>query len=508
MTDILIEKRAVREHKGSIGKTYGKMIENTYYQKRKWVGITGLCNNNCIFCLDSGRKRPGFKEYDDIEKEFVEGIKEGCERLVISGGEASIHPDFIRLISLGKSLGYSRIQTITNGRMFSNRKYLLSALNSGLDEITFSIHGHTEELHDSLTGVQGSFTQAIDGLKNALSTRMIVNVDIVLNRKNIDYFLEILRFLSGLGVREFDILYIVPFGNAWLNRECLMFSIDDKIGILHEGFDFARREGLVLWTNRFPAETLEGYEHLIQDPIKLVDEIYGQKDAFIRMLKKGERLECYGERCGYCCLNDFCTFLSEDQGCINASRTDSGSLVRSIQISKGDSKADSKADSRTDSIADSNVNLGSMQQQSYGRDQKIEISPIRPSSGYGTYDDQAPDIETIKAAILQYSPQDIIAIDDIPYCMAPEEYHGLIKNNMEHSSLDRKKDILSLASGFFMDIKTKSRSCSVCRYDDICDGYYLAYIRKHGYGVFDPITDEKITREHRDIKDSGHKVRG
>ena len=280
--------------------------EKAVFEKRKWAGLTSCCNNNCRFCLDGDNKKRGTKTIEQIKQELGEGVKEGCTRLVLSGGEPTIHPDFLEIIRLGKELGYKKVQVITNGRMFSYKNFLKKAISNGLDEITFSIHGHNAKLHDYLTGVKGSFEQSISGLKNALNTRLIVSVDTVVNKLNIKFFPEIVEFLIKRGVREVDVLYIMPYGNAWKNRNELIYGINKNINDLREGLNILKRNGAVVWTNRLPPEYLEGFEGLIQDPYKILDEIRGRKENFGRYLKKDIELSCRGERCNYCFLKELC----------------------------------------------------------------------------------------------------------------------------------------------------------------------------------------------------------
>jgi len=79
---------------------------------RNWVRVTYLCNNNCIFCLDRHSHDGSCVPDNEIKTRFLEGIKKGSSHLIISGGEATIHPKFIELIRFGKKIGYHAIQTI------------------------------------------------------------------------------------------------------------------------------------------------------------------------------------------------------------------------------------------------------------------------------------------------------------------------------------------------------------------------------------------------------------
>jgi MoaA/NifB/PqqE/SkfB family radical SAM enzyme len=44
-------------------------------------------------------------------------------RVIISGGEASINPKFIEYIRYAKDIGYDKVQTVTNGNMFSRKEF-------------------------------------------------------------------------------------------------------------------------------------------------------------------------------------------------------------------------------------------------------------------------------------------------------------------------------------------------------------------------------------------------
>ena len=128
-------------------------------QSRHWVRLTRVCNNRCRFCLDRPLQDGSVIPYGDILLDLERGRESGCERAVLSGGEATIHPRYHDIVRAARDMGYARVQTITNGRMFAYRQFLERALDAGLGELTFSLHGHTPALHDALTHTPGSFAQ-------------------------------------------------------------------------------------------------------------------------------------------------------------------------------------------------------------------------------------------------------------------------------------------------------------------------------------------------------------
>ena len=280
-------------------------------QYRHWVRINRVCNQHCLFCLDTDAQDGSMLPLEAVNKEIEQGFKGPGGRLIISGGEASIHPDFLKFIAFGRQVGFGHIQTITNGRMYAYKEFVTSVLDAGLREITFSMHGHNAELHDMLTGTPGSFAQALRGLRNVMADgRAIVNVDVVINKQNYQHLDDIIAFYERLGIHEFDLLQIIPFGRAWpQNREKLFYNVKEGFSHLNKAFQRSRDPRNFIWTNRFPVQFLENLEELIQDPHKLHDEVRGRKAQFDAYVRQGTMLSCHGERCGYCFINDFCHSL-------------------------------------------------------------------------------------------------------------------------------------------------------------------------------------------------------
>ncbi len=323
--------------------------ETVIHEKRYWLRIANECNNRCMFCLDaeSRRKSPAFDSFDRIEAAICHARAQGYDRLILSGGEATIHPGFIDIVNRARQEGFERIQVITNGRMFSYPSFAARAVAAGLTEATFSIHGHTQDLHDRLTGVAGAFVQARQGIVNLLKLgRCVVNIDVVVNRLNYRHVGTILDHFSRLGVLEYDLLRIVPFGAAFTHRDSLFFTRAEAAPYLKQAFAFRRRPGFHIWTNRFPPHWLEDNESLIQDPHKLYDDVLGRMDLYEGYFRI-RRLHCYPDRCGYCFIRGFCRkFLlhacaGEGGGlngsgilCVAAHRVD-GRLVRLLENNTG-----------------------------------------------------------------------------------------------------------------------------------------------------------------------------
>ncbi len=257
----------------------------------------------------------------EVKALIIDGRKRGATRLILSGGEPTIHPNYVEFIALGRRVGYRRIQTVTNGRMFSYPEFLGRCLDAGLQEITFSIHGPNARIHDALVGVKGAFDEEVRGLQAALADgRPIVNVDIVINRANVKHLTEMLDRFIALGVREFDLLQVIPFGRAYHEGlTTLFYDLEEAQPYLQAAFAYAKRPDLHIWLNRFPPQYMEGYESLIQDPYKLNDEVRGRREEFAALLADGTPLSCKApERCTKCYLEKLCGTLDRTLDAVKA----------------------------------------------------------------------------------------------------------------------------------------------------------------------------------------------
>lgn len=287
--------------------------EKTTKQNRIWVRISSTCNSKCLFCLDSDSQDGYFIDEEIVKKQIKEWIKSWYEnRVIISGWEASINPKFIFYIKYAKEVWYDRVQTVTNWNMFSSIDFCKKVFDAWLEEVTFSFHGHNSKLHDYLVDTPWSFNKSLKGILNIKKyyKNIIVNIDIVVNKININYLPDIVKFFMKLRVYEYDILQIIPFGR-WFseNKNKLFYNLSEYKDKLTETWKLSKVPGMYMWTNRFPAEAFEWYEDLIQDPRKIKSEVMWESmHAFSPFIssKWEQKPECFWKACEYCFQKQYC----------------------------------------------------------------------------------------------------------------------------------------------------------------------------------------------------------
>ena len=243
---------------------------------KKTVIITGYkCNNRCIFCNDSNKRYFSEKSTQDILAEMAEARNRGSTYIEIIGGEQTIRPDTIQLLKFADKLKFRTIAMATNGRMFSYENFVRKAVDAGLTDIIFSIHGHTAKLHDSLTQVDGSFKELMKGIENFKKLefkRLGSNTTIV--KQNYRFLPDIGKFIYGLGIRNSEFIFVDPtYGSAYDNFDELVPRISKVAPYVKRCLDIGKNNRALHWHVRYvPICHFLGYENQIS-------EIY-EREAF------------------------------------------------------------------------------------------------------------------------------------------------------------------------------------------------------------------------------------
>ena len=145
-----------------------------------------------------------------------------------------------------------------------------------------------------------------------------MNIDVVINKQNVGVLDKIVELGVSLGVREYDLLHVIPQAEAFRQRDQLFYDVKDHLPMLQKVFRLNRLPDFHIWTNRFPVSYLEGLEDLIQDPHKMIDEVRGRRYHVRRYVDAGEPLDCrQKERCEHCFIAPFCETLDDSIAAIH-----------------------------------------------------------------------------------------------------------------------------------------------------------------------------------------------
>jgi MoaA/NifB/PqqE/SkfB family radical SAM enzyme len=259
----------------------GKMTERS----RLFTGYA--CNIKCKFCFYKNMKHVDIKP--QIYEQLEVGKKFGIKDWDISGGEPSILPYWFEILESMKKMEFRNIACITNGYKFANSEFLLKSKIAGLNELLFSLHGSTKEIHDGMTGVNGSFDHIIHALKNARYYGMKIRINVVVTKDNYKDLLNIAKLVMPFTPIAFNFL---PFRieNSADKKNAIKYS--DITPYVKETIDYLD-DCCKIAVRYVPFCLFKGYEKYVAGYLQREFDEYEWNEYTIRLfesLRRGNKL--------------------------------------------------------------------------------------------------------------------------------------------------------------------------------------------------------------------------
>ncbi len=289
-----------------------------------FLKLTRTCNNNCSFCCDTVFWNGTHMDPERVRARLREGADKGLKRAFFSGGEPTIHPDFIRFVKYAQDLGYEQIVAITNGRMFFYDEFARKSVAAGLTEVIFSLNSHDARTHDALVGVKGAYDQVVKGVEHVRRLGTSFSMNVVVTAKNYPQLPDMVRAFHGLGARSITFLQLVPNDRDWeRSRHVIYYETDLGRPYVRGALVAARDLGIQVEFKKFPESFFEDFEEHIHDPLAWaleIGEIDWRRPDRHAPYKEGKAVKCWGERCAFCAYRPFCTYLMDHQATRRAQR--------------------------------------------------------------------------------------------------------------------------------------------------------------------------------------------
>ncbi len=161
--------------------------------------LTYRCNEKCIHCyIDDFRdcgKELRLRDYVRIIDELAEM---NCLSLLITGGEPTLHPDFLEIVRYAQKRRML-VNLYTNGLAIES-DMLDELIELRPNSISFSFYGGTPAVHDGITGIQGSFEKSMRTLLLVKARGIDVFIKTVVMKQNVHDYENLLKLSRKLGV--------------------------------------------------------------------------------------------------------------------------------------------------------------------------------------------------------------------------------------------------------------------------------------------------------------------
>lgn len=185
------------------------MLERIYKQKsllyKAFLEITYECNLRCRHCYrtESVTNESECAQEKSIDLQTARALldeleAEGAVEVFITGGEAFLHPDALKIIEYASRKNF--LTTIlTNGNALENRELVSKISQMNLFDIRVSIYG-AKEAHDRFTNRTGSFDKSMRALENLNSEMGIGTAVYVATSESVSDLEQMIETFESLGI--------------------------------------------------------------------------------------------------------------------------------------------------------------------------------------------------------------------------------------------------------------------------------------------------------------------
>lgn len=121
------------------------------------IDLTNRCNLKCPVCFASANQA-GYVSEPDYQRvvEELRALRElyphPATAVQFTGGEPTLHPDFLRLVKTANEMGFTHVQIATNGIKIAEREFAERAAEAGLHTLYLQFDGLQDEQYTQLRG--------------------------------------------------------------------------------------------------------------------------------------------------------------------------------------------------------------------------------------------------------------------------------------------------------------------------------------------------------------------
>jgi len=172
--------------------------------------ITSRCNLKCIHCYSSsGDAQPNELTTDEGIKICREMAEIGSQEVCIIGGEPFLRKDWDILGKEVKDLKMN-LSFISNGFII-NDKLISKLIELEPCEISLSLDGASEKIHDYIRGAKGSFNRVLKSISLLTKNNLPVSIITAVNKLNYQELPAMVNLLVGKNVK-WNIQATAPVG--------------------------------------------------------------------------------------------------------------------------------------------------------------------------------------------------------------------------------------------------------------------------------------------------------
>jgi radical SAM protein len=197
---------------------------------------TKACPLACIHCRANAITRPLPGELSHAEAlDLIRQVAEFGRPypvLVMTGGDPLMRSDVWELVEEARSLGIPVAMAPSPSRQLLEN--IDNIVREGVSAVSISIDHPDPVVHDSVRRYQGSWEAATTAVRELLRRGVSVQVNTAVMRSTVRGLPGMARLLRELGVRTWEVFYLVPVGRAGAEEDLSPAEWEDVSAFLYE----------------------------------------------------------------------------------------------------------------------------------------------------------------------------------------------------------------------------------------------------------------------------------
>jgi MoaA/NifB/PqqE/SkfB family radical SAM enzyme len=220
--------------------------------------LAEACNNDCPMCSNSGRPEAWFTKTEGLIARVGFLHAQGFRRVVLTGGEPTIHPGFWEVVAALRDQGMTW-DVNTHGRSFADAAFAARAREEGLERAIVSLHSHEVATSCLIFGVkEAAHHETVHGIEHLLAEGIWLMLNCVVTTHNAPHLEAYLRWCVARFGTDYVMKLAFPSttgkGGEWAGLGLRYSEVIDEVRAMREA---ASELGLRLVFESFPSCVLD-----------------------------------------------------------------------------------------------------------------------------------------------------------------------------------------------------------------------------------------------------------
>lgn len=194
--------------------------------------MTYACNEKCIHCYAHDATSNAFEKSLSIEKykDILDQLHDlNCLHVAFTGGDPFMYKGFMEIYSYARKKGFV-CDIFTNALYFADHQDVMDAVIASRPRALYvSLYGANANIHDTVTGVKGSFEKTISAVQYLKSKGISVVFNVMILSVNHEEIEQIITLAKSIGA-EYRVSMSLIYTNSGSDSP-MNYFVSDKADI-------------------------------------------------------------------------------------------------------------------------------------------------------------------------------------------------------------------------------------------------------------------------------------